>query len=966
MSDGTSSSFYQLLPGSNRRTQGYQPPSLQTPIQETIGSTQLQGYFKGRNNRGHSDHRSSNQLTDKDPAVTSSQDARNYYDQPGMKGRSHPSKKQTTEISHPTVENTKSLHSGALKENRAMANAAISNREQDAGLNQNVRANKRSPDHSGLHERFAIANTSPSPSKLVEASKAGLVSPIICPWRRVPDRSSLLPPAGPDDVVPSGNWDCSDAWTSPGLFNVPADYETSRDDIDFTTRPVSGLKIRVAQTARDVTGKQAVQRAINPDDKAEYPTLTTSVTKKLTSKQAVSGTLALAEEEKSARLPPHKRIQVKVPPPAESTPIKDPVKAEQSGDNLKVRSDEINSMRGSSLPAQRIKEPYILPHLRVPKPVHAGGPVEDKSPQPVAVVLPPHLRQPQKSADHRAVEAKPSTQTHKGDSFTVPAHTLSAQAQSGNTSSRLVTKASSFLSQTAQLSDQFTHRMQLANSVTLATTAPTVEASPKVPDSDVGSLGDSQQPGMVPISRSSMPNHNIQIALVKQQDAHDDTFEENYVTGLQVRMPSASEPAEQSFSNASVRGKDDENISQLAVSLTFDDAFKGSNPSDIYPKVPDDGENPYRKNEYENSLRGWDGDWGPAPIEWDRRGMYDLNKPEHKEYVQNFVKDRIGAYEAGLCPPVVIDDEDFTLGRSLAIGGLKFDKPIHVSEHHHIRDTDPFTLHHIHGTAKMAIDNWLRVTKKQQEKEEAEEARKLSKVERKARKQVASEKAVMEVVPPNPYQPKSNIYVRPARVKDLPQIRDIFNHYITTTTAVTGERYEVSDRGWRDRFDNAITEKYPFIVAVIRHQQSRKFGGEKVVGFTYAEDFEGEQSMWRHTCELQFYVDHDYVKMGVGKNLVDCIMRGLNSLYRPKGAVDFVLHDSETPRHEDGGERLLSHVLVPYAYLADQVEQRKWVGEWLIREFGFKLKGTLDGIGRIGNPGKAVNLAYYVLETSLM
>ncbi|KAL8969631.1 MAG: hypothetical protein Q9183_001910 [Haloplaca sp. 2 TL-2023] len=105
---------------------------------------------------------------------------------------------------------------------------------------------------------------------------------------------------------------------------------------------------------------------------------------------------------------------------------------------------------------------------------------------------------------------------------------------------------------------------------------------------------------------------------------------------------------------------------------------------------------------------------------------------------------------------------------------------------------------------------------------------------------------------------------------------------------------------------------------------------------------------------------------GIGKNLIDCLMRGLNAHYIPKCAVDFRMDPDEIPRHDGGGARLLSHILVSFAYFAENEQDWKWFGEWLARDFLFEQQGNLKGIGRKGQNDKPVNLATFVFDTKLM
>ncbi|KAI4099736.1 MAG: hypothetical protein L6R37_005846 [Teloschistes peruensis] len=918
-SEFTSNSFHQVLPENNHRAQGYQPPNTPTESPGITESAQRKAKYTGRADQGHRIHGSSNKQG-KDHVILPSQDARNHQSQSGLQG--HSRQKQPTGTKYEMLENTDPLRSSLTEQNPAVANP---NPPMTSDSRHGVNATQASQSRA-------------TPTKNLSRPKVGTKAPVISPSRymrrSIPDRSSLLPPAGPNDIFPEGNWDSSDAWTNPGLFNRPTIYDNNRDNIDFTARPMNDVKIKVAYTAQDISGKQVVQRPMDLANRAEYPTPATSGTKQPSSKGVRNGTLVVTDEEK--HLPPHLRTRVKVSPPVDSSPIKEQVKVKQSEDKVK-----------------RSVERWIPPHLRMPKPVQAGGPDKDRASQPSVVALPPHLRPPKKPQNDQLNKIQTSTEPRANGSHSMLPHTTTtAKDHWKNVSPHLVTEASSFLSQTGHPSDIIDTRVQPVDPASLTTTALTMDASPKAPNISSASLEHGEGKIMVSTEPSSTQVRHDQEPQAEERDARSGLPDEAFLPGRPVQRG----PVEPSLSNLSMRGDEVEKLSDLSGSLHFDDTFQASNPSDIYPKVSAGGEKPYRKNEYDNSLRGWDGDWGPAPIEWDRRDMFDFNTPKHKAFVENFVIQRIKAFKAGFCQSVMIDDEDFTQGRSLANGGLEFGKPIDESEHHHFRDTSPFTLHHLHHTAQMSIDNWIRGKKillgkeeakqgqklakaekklrKQvsRENEKAEKAKNISKVEKKARKQVASEKEVVEP-PPNPYQPKANIYIRPARVKDLSQIRDLFNYYVEKC-AVTGERSKLSDRDWRDRFDLALTEKFPFIVAVGRHQFNKKYGGEKIAGFAYAEDFGGEQTMWRHTCELQLYVHHTCVEKGVGKNLMD-------------------FNESESARHNGGGERLLSHILVPYSYLSDQLEQTKWVGEWLIREFGFELQGRLKGIGRIGNPGKA-------------
>ncbi len=435
-------------------------------------------------------------------------------------------------------------------------------------------------------------------------------------------------------------------------------------------------------------------------------------------------------------------------------------------------------------------------------------------------------------------------------------------------------------------------------------------------------------------------------------------------------------------SDESVRGLEDENhLSSIPESMFFAHAYNGRDASKT-PEVVFQGRkprNPYKGPrdattpvpgwegvevpEYEpGQLMGWDGNWQEAPVEWDRRDLYDYTAAEHQQNMKNFIDDRFKRFQKGLCPSINVEhDVHFRSGRALAAGFVYFAKPIDEKEHHHIPPDDPFSQGKLTKTANMAIENYLRVhskrLKEQEDREHTGGDRKKAAKAQRAAEQQAREQALAEAAalrPPNVYKPKVNIYIRPAEAKDLAQICDIHNYYVRTS-AVTGERVELNEYEWRTRFDNCEEEHFPFLVAILPcygrmdRQQGRR---EKVVGFTYAEDFVSEQTVWGHTCELQLFVHQRYLRKGIGKNLMDCILRGIDPNYQAKRAVQFDFTPGQSDRYEGGGERVISNVIFALPYTAEEDEHAQWVGQWLYQEFKFELQGLLIGIGRAQNGGR--------------
>ena len=474
--------------------------------------------------------------------------------------------------------------------------------------------------------------------------------------------------------------------------------------------------------------------------------------------------------------------------------------------------------------------------------------------------------------------------------------------------------------------------------------------------------GDSHRPqAETNVEKARMPakNDRIQISMTPYEAHAWDPSTELALDGIDVPD---SVPARRNSSVRSVRGGHDRKLSISSGSLHFE-AFQGSDKSDIYekkPTVPEWANHP--KFDRENDLGDFSGtDWAPAPIEWDVREKYNYNIAEHHNLIKKFVADQILGFKMGTYQaPKLEMNEEFLEGKSLALGLSEFGPPIDPAEHQAERSQEPYSLMKIHQTAANATERYKKLAKTDEsekfKKEEFEESLKAAKAEKKAKRQMKKESRIEEdqrnaLRSQNPFAPAANIYIRPARVKDISQILDIFNHYVTTSP-VTHESTPLSHADMRSRYDDAEHQGLPFIVAVSRNGKGPQGHGEKIVGFAVAEDYMGESTIYRHTCEIEVYIKPPFLHHGIGKNLIDCLMRGLNAHYIPKCAVDFRMDPDEIPRHDGGGARLLSHILVSFAYYAEHEQDWKWFEEWLARDFLFEQQGNLKGIGRKGQNDK--------------
>lgn len=523
------------------------------------------------------------------------------------------------------------LHApGPLKHNQALQNAAVSKRQQTRqSKDEIVPAQSRTWDQldAATHAKERIADQSklsrPSipPAHQKSMANAGVPEQAVQPYigtrdhlayqarklgLSIPDRSSLLPPVGPNDVLPVGNWDSSDAWKNPRIEDLRSGHSSGYFDIDFTTRPSNDIKIRVAHTVRDPSGRQVVQRPIDPANPTQYPKLPGGHTPQQVSQHEHHGASHPVRQDDQMRLPPKEQAQVMTPNIGHPSTVKSEVDATTDG----AWSTAHTSQYGRHAPEN---SKNLAPHLRRPGSAQVGNAVGGKAGPSLPTYVPPHLRPPKKDQP----KAPQNQETNKVESASVPhapgssnvhAQESAPKGPPKNGGSQLETEGSTFLSQSASLFN--TRRTPLAGPKTLATTAPTDQTSTKAPEANSVPIAPIPSHTTLPAD-SPIPKKTSQDYQTKDAGTHDSghaadmSFADLDVVNLV--------PAKPNTSNASVRGKADQKLSVISGSLHFDETFQGRDPSDIYAKKPEVQlwDNPAPGPDHGNSLRGWDGEWGP-------------------------------------------------------------------------------------------------------------------------------------------------------------------------------------------------------------------------------------------------------------------------------------------------------------------------------------------------------------------
>ncbi|MGV9195130.1 N-acetyltransferase family protein [Microbacterium sp. MC2] len=115
--------------------------------------------------------------------------------------------------------------------------------------------------------------------------------------------------------------------------------------------------------------------------------------------------------------------------------------------------------------------------------------------------------------------------------------------------------------------------------------------------------------------------------------------------------------------------------------------------------------------------------------------------------------------------------------------------------------------------------------------------------------------------------------IRPAVRTDVPQIREIYNHYVTNSVVTFDER-RWTHAQWFDKFDHLHKLDMPFLVAVSASGQ--------VLGYALVSPWTGT-SGYRYTVESSIYLGQAATGKGLGRALLEaliaaCEQRGIRQI----------------------------------------------------------------------------------------
>ncbi len=114
---------------------------------------------------------------------------------------------------------------------------------------------------------------------------------------------------------------------------------------------------------------------------------------------------------------------------------------------------------------------------------------------------------------------------------------------------------------------------------------------------------------------------------------------------------------------------------------------------------------------------------------------------------------------------------------------------------------------------------------------------------------------------PEPERPFS-FEIRPAEVRDIPDIREIYNYYVTNSV-VTFDEKKWSLAQWREKFDHLRKLGMPFLVAQSPSGQ--------ILGYALVQPM-SSKSAFRYSVENSIYLGQAAAGKGLGRALLEALI----------------------------------------------------------------------------------------------
>ncbi|KAI1926036.1 hypothetical protein LOZ39_000192 [Ophidiomyces ophidiicola] len=338
----------------------------------------------------------------------------------------------------------------------------------------------------------------------------------------------------------------------------------------------------------------------------------------------------------------------------------------------------------------------------------------------------------------------------------------------------------------------------------------------------------------------------------------------------------------------------------------------------------------------------------PVLVDWQYRPWYNRDDKWTKEFggwLEYTM--RLGCY-------VDMDSEPFTNPDLHPDGITGFIDP-HLEEPITYLDDSQGGNAHAHETAAGYVYNWnLRL-----------DHERVKEIEDKER-EIAHRKAVVKVKPePHPYAPKTNVYIRPVEVKDIPGLTKLYNWYVRAAAQCI-DLDDISQEEMKLRVEESENDKLPCLVAAERKPgcgNAMNSEDEMVYGFILASDFSGPRTSNRYAAQLELFVNPKQYNRRIGRSLLDKMLELCDPKYAAKHGYDFDCAANKRDLYCGADVRPLSRLIFMVNHPADDPAEYQWLKGWLETEFEFHEQGLLKGTA-IKNK-QVLNCGFLVRDTPL-
>lgn len=188
------------------------------------------------------------------------------------------------------------------------------------------------------------------------------------------------------------------------------------------------------------------------------------------------------------------------------------------------------------------------------------------------------------------------------------------------------------------------------------------------------------------------------------------------------------------------------------------------------------------------------------------------------------------------------------------------------------------------------------------------------------------------------------ITIRPARLNDLPQVRETMEHYVRNTR-LTFLQNPASQRMIDDKFiDITFSRGLPYLVAV---QKDAKSGKEIVLGHTYLSPFRGHMLSYGPTVELSLFVHPDHQSHSIGSDLLAAVLeKAVDPAVRHRAREVVVDKNDQARTFYGAGENSvrIRNILAVMAVDPDGKDDGEALRRWYIKR-GFVERGRMINVG---------------------